>query len=303
MNDRSILSGAKDFAFNMSDGYRVTPRPRWGHGRAPHPQIQVRLEHGRAKFEKILDNLRAHRSILAKIKYEPDSSDPVAPFWNNVWFSTLDAAALVSLLLTRKPRRLFEIGSGHSTMFAHYAVQVGGLSTAITSIDPNPRAAIDGLCGCVIRAPLEDCAPAIVDELEPGDFLFFDGSHRIFQNSDVTAFFLDVLPRLKPGVLVHVHDVFLPADYPPEWNGLLYSEQYYLAAMLLCGAPPFRVVLPNYFVCTDAALGAKVREVFQATRDWPEIPFNYANPGRTPGVSFWLETTEVSVCSPALSDT
>jgi hypothetical protein len=299
MKDPIALPGKRDFSFTMSDGYRVVPRPRWGHGRPPHPQIGAKLESGRVEYEKLLDTLEMQRSVLFQIEHEADPSNACAPFWNNVWFSSLDAAMLVSFLLARKPTRLFEIGSGHSTMFARHAVRVGGLSTKITSIDPNPRAPIDALCDRVIRAPLEDCAPAIVDELLPGDVLFFDGSHRIFQNSDVTAFFLDVLPRLKAGILIHVHDVFLPEDYPSEWAAQMYSEQYCIAAMLLCATPPFRVVLPNYFVCTDAALGAKVRAIFRARNGEPSIPFNYLNPGNTPGVSFWLETTGPSISSPA----
>jgi hypothetical protein len=145
-----------------------------------------------------------------------------------------------------------------------------------------------------VRRPLEKCDLALFDVLETGDFLFFDGSHRVLTNSDATVFFLEVLPRLKPGVLVHVHDVFLPADYPSDWSSSLYSEQYLLAAMLMCGAPPFRVVLPNHFVCMDAALGARVRKLFAAPDGGRAIPFKYPDakmmPGVAAGTSFWFET-------------
>ena len=110
----------------------------------------------------------------------------------------------------------------------------------------------------------------------------------------MTVFFLEVLPRLKPGVIVHVHDIFLPADYPPSWDGRLYNEQYLLAAMLLCGSPPFRVLLPNYFVSTDGALGARVREIFKGTDGRRDIPYYYANDTSLPGVSFWLEAAPVA---------
>jgi hypothetical protein len=66
-----------------------------------------------------------------------------------------------------------------------------------------------------------------------GDVLFFDGSHRCLQNSDVTAFFLDVLPELPSGVIVGIHDIVLPNDYPSVWKDRYYSEQYILAAYLL----------------------------------------------------------------------
>ena len=103
-------------------------------------------------------------------------------------------------------------------------------------------------------------------------------------------FFLEVLPRLAPGVLVHVHDIFLPCDYPAAWTARLYSEQYLLAAMLLGMTSTFRVVLPNYFVCSDPDLGLRVREIFRAPAG-PDIPFHYTNAGNTPGVSFWIMTT------------
>lgn len=277
----------------FGDGYQVSPRPRWGHGLALHPQIWSALERRRADYEQVLQELETHRAVLHAVRHDYDPRDPTAPFWKNAWFSALDAASLVGFLLSRKPTRYLEIGSGHSTMFARYAVRSGGLRTAITSIDPRPRAEIDALCDRVVRAPLETCDLTLFEELEPNDLLFLDGSHRIFTNSDVTVFFLEVLPRLKPGVLVHVHDVFLPADYPPAWNMRGYSEQYLLGAMLLCGAPPFRVILPNYFVCTDPALGSCVRDIFRAGNGGQDIPIFYANAGTTPGVSFWLETEPI----------
>jgi hypothetical protein len=106
-------------------------------------------------------------------------------------------------------------------------------------------------------------------------------------NSDVTVFFLEVIQRLKPGVLVHIHDIFLPADYPPDWSQSLFAEQYMLAAMLLCGAPPFKVIFPSYFVCSDPALGVSARALLGALG----IPFDYPNAGRTLPSSFWLEIT------------
>jgi hypothetical protein len=281
--------------FNTSDSYPVTPRPRWGYGRGAHPQLHAVLERGRATYEQALTDLDSHRAALHEIRHDGDLQSPTMPFWVNPWFGTLDAASLVGFLLSRKPKRYLEIGSGHSTMFARHAIQRATLPTTITSIDPKPRAEIDAICDRVLRCPLEDCDITLFDELEPGDILFFDGSHRVGQNSDVTTFFLEILPRLRSGVLVHVHDIFLPDDYPLAWNGSMFSEQYLLAAMLLCGAPPFRVVLPNYFVSTDAALGGRVREIFRAPNGGRDIPTAYVNAGSTPPVSFWIEMRSAAV--------
>ncbi len=151
----------------------------------------------------------------------------------------------------------------------------------ITSIDPEPRAEIDQLCDLVVRKAAEDVAPEVAGQLEAGDILFVDSSHRAFTNSDCVIFFLEILPELKPGVLVHIHDVFLPYDYPPEWNDRFYSEQYLLAAWLLAEGARFDVELPNMFVSQDNDLRRELTPLWT---------------GQLAGVqqhggSFWLRTT------------
>jgi Methyltransferase domain len=272
--------------------YPLDPRPRWGHGSPPHAGLSAKLDRGRAEYSALLREFSAYREVVHAVPYTRDPSNPTRPFWDNIWFSALDAASLVALLLDRRPTRYFEIGSGHSTMFARHAVDVGALSTTITSLDPEPRASIDALCDDVFRIALEACNQSVFDELAAGDVLFFDGSHRVFTNSDVTAFFFDVLPRLAAGVLVHLHDIFLPWDYPPDWSVHFYSEQYLLGAMLLSREPGLRVVLPNFYVCQDPELSLIVKGLLRAQAGGTDVPFLYPGvPGQVPGVSFWLETT------------
>lgn len=278
------------WSLNVENYYPIHPKSRWGHKHPSHPQLQLVLEEGRIRYEDILQQLKVHGRSLREIRQDHDPNEPSAPYWDNPWFQSFDAACLVGFLLSRQPKRYLEIGSGQSTRFARHAIQVGRLKTTVTSIDPQPRAEIDALCDQVLRVPLEECELAVFDQLESGDFLFFDGSHRVFQNSDVVVFFLEVIPRLKPGVLVHIHDIFLPADYPPAWSSFLFSEQYLLGAMLLCGAPPFRTILPNYFVCTDDRLGVLAREIFKMPDGslMPGALFRGASD--VVGSSFWLET-------------
>jgi Methyltransferase domain len=279
------------WSHTVADYYPIQPRPRWGHGLQPHPYLLATLERGRLTYEDSLSNIEMHGKVLHSIPHTP--GEPQVPYWQNTWFSALDAASLVGFILSRAPRHYVEIGSGYSTLFANYARQAGKLGTSITSIDPQPRREINDLCNRLVRKPLEDCDLDMFAHIECGDLLFFDGSHRVFTNSDVTTFFFEVLPRLKPGVLVHIHDVFLPSDYPPSWTDRLYSEQYLLGAMLLCPEIPFKVILPNYFVCSDPALSGHVRRIFQsATEASEDIPFFYDIPDRIPGVSFWFETTD-----------
>ncbi len=147
------------------------------------------------------------------------------------------------------------------------------------SLDPYPRAEIDSICDSVIREPLEDTDLSIFDKLEAGDILFVDGSHHCCMNSDVAVFFLDVLPRLKPGIFVEFHDVFLPYDYPTGWKSY-YSEQYLLAVYILAESNKFDIILPNAFITNDAELSSILAPVWDATntRDLTE------------GLSFWIQT-------------
>lgn len=270
------------------DYYPVNPRSRYGHGLPTHRAMAERLTAQRPVFAKVLHEIEAARTVLHALPHEADPTDPTRPYWKNVWFTALDAAALVGLLLARAPRRYLEIGSGFSTKFANYAKVAGGLDTEIMSIDPRPRAEIDALCKHIVRKPLEDCDQSVFDELEAGDILFYDGSHRVFTNSDVTVFFLEILPRLKPGVLVHIHDIFLPDDYPPSWGKRLYSEQYMLAPLLMTTHDLFEVTMPAYFVSRDEELGPRVRALFRAPPGGKDIPFVYPNGTNCPGASFWL---------------
>jgi hypothetical protein len=232
--------------------YPVDSYPRYGYGRPAHPQLLERIESGRARYAERLRGFLALKEQLARIP-KASSRDPARPAWMDPYLPGLDLVALYGLLAQENPRRYVEVGSGKSTKTARLAIGDCGLRTRIISIDPNPRAEVDALCDEVVRQRLEDADLARFDELESGDVLFIDNSHRVFMNSDATVMFLDVLPRLKPGVIVEIHDVFLPYDYPTEWKERYYSEQYLLAAYLLGGAP-VEILLPNLFVHRDPEL-------------------------------------------------
>ncbi|MFZ3326918.1 MAG: class I SAM-dependent methyltransferase [Methylocella sp.] len=276
---RNML-GRWRWSHSVAHYYPVHPRPRWGQGLPRHAQLTAALERWRSNYENALNDIASHKAKLAQVPYERSQGLPQTAFWYNCWFTGIDAVSLLTFLWTHRPTRYLEIGSGHSTMFARYAVTLGNLPTTITSIDPHPRAEIDLLCDQVIRRPLEECDVSVFDALGAGDILFFDGSHRAFTN-DVTVFFFEVLPRLQPGVLVHVHDIFLPEDYPAVFNDRLYSEQYLLGAMLLCPTQPFEVKLPNYFATADPVLGGKIRDILRVENGRRDIPVCNG--------SFWLE--------------
>jgi hypothetical protein len=263
--------------------YPFTPRPRYGYGRPCHPQLVDLLERGRPCYAARLRNFCALKQSLAEIP---------APYWQQPWFTTLDAVSLYGMLCEFRPRRMIEVGSGNSTKFARRAIDDHRLGTHITSMDPQPRAEIDEICDVVIRTGLEEADLSIFDVLEPGDFLFIDSSHRSFQNSDVTTAFMDLLPRLKPGIILHFHDIFWPRDYPLEWAGRYYSEQYLLAAYLLGDAGArIEILMPDAFVCQDELLAGVCKPLLDVPGvQWESDPVSW--PFGIAGGSFWMRMRE-----------
>ncbi len=268
--------------------YPIHPEPRYGEGKPAHPEIAALLARNDEAYLTTLATLSRFSEHLMQIPETANDIAPDEPHWGNTFFSALDAISLYGLLGSKMPTRYFEVGSGNSTKFARRAIRDLKLDTEITSLDPNPRSEVNALCDRVIRQPLEDVDTVLFDELEAGDFLFVDNSHRVFQNSDVTVFFLEILPRLKPGITVHIHDIFLPFDYPKLWGNRHYSEQYLLAAYLLAGYNKFEVLLPLAYIGQHSIISEFVNTT------WPQPVFQNAFSryrqltGGYIGTSFWL---------------
>ena len=171
-------------------------------------------------------------------------------YLNNGWFGAIDAELLYGVMRKQKPRRVFEVGSGFSTRLMLRAIRDENLSTAITSVDPEPRV---GIAHCVsehIATPIEQVDPArIVDSLDEGDLLFIDSSHSVTTGGDVPYLLLEVLPKLRKGVWIQIHDIFLPFDYPEPYvsAGWGWSEQYLVHAFL-CYNDVFEVLWPARYM-------------------------------------------------------
>ena len=236
--------------------YPVHPIRRWGWGRPQHPALHEVIAAGRERYAELIVSLDAFAEGLRRVPLTP--SNDREPHWDNAYMAGLDAGTLYAFPKIFGPKRYLEIGSGNSTRFVRRSIEDHGLSTKITSIDPMPRAFVDEICDEVIRAGLEEAPLELFDVLEENDVLMIDGSHRCFQNSDVTVAFLDILPRLRPGVLVFIHDIYLPDDYPPEWERRFYSEQYLLGTLLLADrGRRYEIVFPGRFCATDPVLAPR----------------------------------------------
>ena len=184
---------------------------------------------------------------------------------NNGWFESVDADVLYGVVRNFAPAQVIEIGSGHSSRLTAQAIRDGRLATRLVCVDPCPRVEIRRYADEFIESPVEDLPfNELADRLNPGDVLFIDSSHLIKSGGDVVYLYLQVLPRLRPGVVIHAHDIFLPFEYPQEfvvkerWG---WSEQYLLHALLMNNRN-FEILWPSCYmwqmhreaVCRDLPL-------------------------------------------------
>jgi predicted O-methyltransferase YrrM len=226
------------------------------------------------RFREILALIDRHAAALAAIAGDV----PPQPRWDQDWFPRLDAAAAYALLRARRPQRVVEIGSGHSTRFMARAIADGGLATELASIDPSPRAAIAPLPIRHLRIRLEEAGPAPLEALGAGDVLFIDSSHKLLPGNDVALLFGEAIPRLPAGALLHVHDIFLPDPYPAEWGWRAYTEATLVAALLAGGG--FTILWSSRYAATrlaDAVAGSAAGRLPLVAGAWES--------------SLWLEKT------------
>ena len=163
----------------------------------------------------------------------------------NTAFGPVDAEILYCIIRHFKPQRIFEIGSGYSTLLAADAVLVNkkaGFACELVAFEPYPNETlVRGFPGlnALRRVRVQDVPVSEFQRLQANDILFIDSSHVLKTGSDVQFEFLEILPRLNPGVLVHFHDIFLPAEYPKDWvvrQRRFWTEQYILQSFLAFNA-------------------------------------------------------------------
>jgi predicted O-methyltransferase YrrM len=157
---------------------------------------------------------------------------------DNTWFEAGDAELWYQLIRARKPSRIFEVGSGFSTLVAIRALErnrAEGHACRHVCIEPYERPWLEQAGVELLRERVERMDAGFFAALEAGDFLFIDSSHMIRPDGDVLFEYLELRPTLRPGVIVHVHDIFSPRNYPSEWlvdEVLFWNEQYLLEAFL-----------------------------------------------------------------------
>ena len=239
------------------------PKARNWHNSAGVKVLASKTHTAAADYKALLAQFAKQRIWLEKIPRHANDDDPT-PRWINESFPGLDAVSVYGLLALHNPSFYVEVGSGNSTKFARRAIEDHGLKTKIISIDPQPRRYVDAICDQSIRKPCEDVAMDFFARLPSDTILFVDNSHRAFQNSDVTVFFIEILPVLVPGIIWGLHDICFPFDYPDAWRDRFYNEQYLLMCYLMGGGGNDEILLPNGLISTSPDFNSAVMAIFES---------------------------------------
>jgi hypothetical protein len=232
-----------------------------------HEDRQLRL---------LTEDFPRFRSEIEPFRVGP-SSAPEDFDLDNPFFAGTDALVLHCMVRLLRPAQILEVGSGFSTQVSASALLRNGTGR-LQCVEPYPSPRlVEGFPGLdrLHASKVEDIGIEPFLALEAGDILFIDSSHVCRIGGDVNFLFLEVLPRLRPGVVVHVHDIYLPFEYRREWitqSHLFWTEQYLLQAFLAFNSA-FEVLFANtYMAHRHGMLMAKV---------FPSSPW-------VGGGSFWM---------------
>lgn len=222
------------------------------------------------------------QSELAELGNDPD---PDLGFrYDNGQFNAGDADALYAMIRSKKPKRIFEIGSGNSSRVVRQAIKANERHDNLYAcrhicIEPYEMPWLEKIGAEIVRQRVEDVPLGLFEELQAGDILFIDSSHVIRPYGDVLVEFQSIIPRLAKGVIVHVHDIFTPHDYPEKWlrdERRLWNEQYLLEVMLTHSNRYKTTLALNWLANTHRSEMARA------------FPIMEAKPNAQPG-SFWFE--------------
>ena len=208
-------------------------------------------------------------------------------YFGNVSFESVDAEILYCMIRSFKPKRVVEIGSGYSTLLAAEALGKNlkdGHPGKLTAIEPFPPSFLNEELAFpveLISQPVQSVPLELFSSLAANDILIIDSSHVCKIGSDVQYEFLEILPHLMSGVIVHIHDIFLPAEYPKQWikeYHRFWNEQYILQAFLSFN-PAFKVLWAgSYMHLNHSSKLANAFSSYSSERNWP--------------ASFWIKCVQ-----------
>lgn len=235
---------------------------------------------------RLLAQLSEFASEVVSATRESKTADVTSFDYTNMSFKSGDAEVLYEMIRRYRPARMVEVGAGHSTRMSRLALNANardGYFCDHTVIEPYPRPWLAGLgAQTVVREKVERVGTRYFEDLGENDILFIDTSHVVRMGGDVQHLYLHVLPSLRPGVVIHIHDIFLPREYPREWAAShknFWTEQYLLQAFLAFNKE-FEVLLALAYLSQHHH-----DELCRA------CPVYATEPGRVPG-SFWMRRVD-----------
>jgi hypothetical protein len=228
------------------------------------PGIELNLDVQLHMLTNVFPRFREeHNQFPRSARRNPDDF-----YFDNPMFGGTDALVLYCMLRNFRPNLIVEVGSGYSTRISSKAAVRNG-NTQIRCIEPHADDVIGRLprVAEVIPYQVQDVGLDFFQQLGSGDILFIDTSHTVKCGGDVNYLCLEVLPRLRNGVIVHFHDIFLPKEYPKEWVMKLHrfwNEQYLIHAFLVFNSE-FEILFLNSY------MGLKFQEKMKAI--FPNSPW------------------------------
>jgi len=235
-------------------------------------------------------NVEEQLNLLAKFNYNEEllkfpirKNNDNEFYYDNDLYCSGDAEYLYNMIRHFKPNRIIEIGSGYSTLMVRNAISNNKLANSYYTcnhicIEPYERPWLEEMEVELIREKVEYIDKSLFQKLNSNDILFIDSTHIIRPQGDVLFEYLELLPALKSGVLIHVHDIFTPKDYLDEWVyelHMLWNEQYLLEAFLVFNSEYRIIGALNY-------LAHNYRKQFAE-----KCPIFAKQEGREPG-AFWM---------------
>lgn len=278
---------------DLSDAWGHHVRPIHYHEPLPDFREITAATATRRRVSPAIDfDLAAQRALQARLgqtySVELEALHAAADGYQfrNGYFDGLDAAMYYSLIRDLRPKRVIEVGSGFSTRIAARAIErnrASGVAGELICVEPfpQPRLTDARLAVTLVQERVERIGFELFESLESNDVLFIDSSHVATFGNDVCREFLEILPRLRPGVWVHVHDIFFPHDYPASWlieERWAWNEQYLLEAFLAFNTA-FRPACGLHWLWHDH------RDELRA--NWPPAIVDAAGPQGP--ASFWMQ--------------
>lgn len=232
----SLSAFLKFGIFPIRDHY-YDPQFKFSEGFDPGKKRKLPFDFQVEKQLERIRQLENAEELSALLKTKPDGERKY--FLSNGGFEEGDADLYYLMIRNLKPKKIIEIGSGFSTLLALEAIRKNaaeGHTTELTCVEPYEYEWLGQFSEItLIRKKVEELDPSFFNTLEEGDFLFIDSSHMIRPENDVLFEYFEVLPALKKGVVIHIHDIFSPRHYLKSWmmeEYRFWNEQYLLESFL-----------------------------------------------------------------------